>query len=58
MNILQVHGFPRVMGVLTHLDLIKSGKALRKTKKKLKHRFATEVYAVSNIDFFEFMNIT
>ncbi|XP_050980715.1 ribosome biogenesis protein BMS1 homolog [Labeo rohita] len=44
LNICQVHGFPRVMGVLTHLDTFKNGKALRKTKKRLKHRFWTEVF--------------
>ncbi|XP_012284640.1 ribosome biogenesis protein BMS1 homolog [Orussus abietinus] len=45
LNICQVHGMPRIMGVLTHLDLIKNAKQLRKTKKQLKHRFWTEVYA-------------
>ncbi|XP_062859134.1 ribosome biogenesis protein BMS1 homolog [Trichomycterus rosablanca] len=44
LNILQVHGFPRVMGVLTHLDSFKNNKSLNKTKKRLKHRFWTEVY--------------
>ncbi|XP_054625221.1 ribosome biogenesis protein BMS1 homolog [Dunckerocampus dactyliophorus] len=44
LNICQVHGFPRIMGVLTHLDSFKNNKALRKTKKHLKHRFWTEVY--------------
>ncbi|XP_040033013.2 ribosome biogenesis protein BMS1 homolog isoform X2 [Gasterosteus aculeatus] len=44
LNICQVHGFPRIMGVLTHLDSFKDNKALRKTKKNLKHRFWTEVY--------------
>ncbi|XP_053270057.1 ribosome biogenesis protein BMS1 homolog [Pleuronectes platessa] len=44
LNICQVHGFPRIMGVLTHLDSFKNNKALRKTKKNLKHRFWTEVY--------------
>lgn len=43
-NILQAHGFPKVMGVLTHLDLIKKSKTLRATKKRLKHRFWTEIY--------------
>ncbi|XP_046607471.1 ribosome biogenesis protein BMS1 homolog [Neodiprion virginianus] len=45
LNICQVHGMPRIMGVLTHLDLIKNTKQLRKIKKTLKHRFWTEVYA-------------
>lgn len=44
LNICQVHGFPRIMGVLTHLDEFKSAKVLRKTKKVMKHRFWTEVY--------------
>uniref|UniRef100_A0A4W4EIV6 Bms1-type G domain-containing protein n=1 Tax=Electrophorus electricus TaxID=8005 RepID=A0A4W4EIV6_ELEEL len=44
LNICQVHGFPRVMGVLTHLDSFKNNKSLNKTKKRLKHRFWTEVY--------------
>ncbi|XP_066589377.1 ribosome biogenesis protein BMS1 homolog [Prorops nasuta] len=45
LNICQVHGMPRIMGVLTHLDLIKNAKQLRRTKKILKQRFWTEVYA-------------
>lgn len=44
LNILQVHGFPKVMGVLTHLDGFKDTKSLKKTKKALKHRFWTEIY--------------
>lgn len=46
LNILQVHGFPKVIGVLTHLDTFLSTKTLRKTKKKLKQRFWTEIYQV------------
>jgi hypothetical protein len=34
----QVHGFPKVMGVLTHLDSFTDQKALKKTKKRLKVR--------------------
>ncbi|KNC86865.1 hypothetical protein SARC_01011 [Sphaeroforma arctica JP610] len=44
LNICQVHGMPRIMGVLTHLDLFKNNKVLRKTKKRLKNRFWTEIY--------------
>ncbi|KAH0623420.1 hypothetical protein JD844_006160 [Phrynosoma platyrhinos] len=44
LNICQVHGFPKVMGILTHLDTLKNNKQLKKTKKRLKHRFWTEVY--------------
>ncbi|KAF3451015.1 hypothetical protein FNV43_RR07104 [Rhamnella rubrinervis] len=44
LNILQVHGFPKVMGVLTHLDQFKDAKKLKNTKQRLKHRFWTEIY--------------
>ncbi|KAG6844375.1 hypothetical protein H0H87_007367 [Tephrocybe sp. NHM501043] len=44
LNILQAHGFPKVIGVLTHLDLIKKAATLRDTKKALKKRFWTEIY--------------
>ena len=33
---LQVHGFPKVMGILTHLDQFTNTKQLKKTKKQLK----------------------
>ena len=45
---LQVHGFPKVMGVLTHLDSFKDNKHLKKTKKVLKHRFWAEIYQGEN----------
>lgn len=45
-NICQVHGFPKIIGVLTHLDLFKDKKKLRKKKKTLKDRFWKEVYQV------------
>ncbi|EKD03566.1 hypothetical protein A1Q2_02149 [Trichosporon asahii var. asahii CBS 8904] len=38
------HGFPKVIGLLTHLDLIKKQSTLKDTKKRLKHRFWTEIY--------------
>lgn len=44
LNILQQHGFPKVMGVLTNLDKFKDVKKLKKTKQRLKHRFWTEIY--------------
>ena len=44
LNQLQLHGFPKVVGVLTHLDGFKINKSLQKTKKALKHRFWTEIY--------------
>lgn len=46
LNIAQAHGFPKIMGVLTHLDGMRNNKALNKTKKRLKHRFWKEVYQV------------
>ena len=44
LNMCQVHGFPRVMGVLTHLDSFTNAAALRRAKKTLKHRFWTDIY--------------
>ncbi|KAI9568344.1 hypothetical protein HD554DRAFT_2099654 [Boletus coccyginus] len=44
LNILQAHGFPKVIGVLSHLDLIKKQSTLKDTKKALKKRFWTEIY--------------
>jgi ribosome biogenesis protein BMS1 len=44
LNVLQVHGFPKVFGVFTHLDQFRTSKNLQKTKKLLKHRFWTEIY--------------
>ncbi|PVV03221.1 hypothetical protein BB560_002306 [Smittium megazygosporum] len=44
LNILQTHGFPRVMGVLTFLDKFRDSKRLSNTKKRLKHRFWSEIY--------------
>lgn len=46
LNVLQTHGFPRVMGVLTHLDRFTNVSRLRRVKKQLKHRFWTEIYEV------------
>eukprot|EP00775_Hariotina_reticulata_P007582 gene7582-7787_t len=44
LNLLQVHGFPKVLGVLTHLDSFKEPSKLKKAKKALKARFWAEVY--------------
>ncbi|CAM9384481.1 unnamed protein product [Chrysoparadoxa australica] len=44
LNILQVHGFPKVMGVMTHLDKFRNVKTLRAARKKLKQRFWSEIY--------------
>ena len=40
------------MGVLTHLDMFKNNKQLKKTKKVLKHRFWTEVYQGAKLFYF------
>lgn len=52
LNILQVHGFPKVFGVFTHLDQFKTAKNLQKTKKLLKHRFWTEIYDGAKMFYF------
>ena len=44
LNILAPHGMPKVMGVLTHLDLFNKPATLRLAKKRLKQRFWTEIY--------------
>eukprot|EP00051_Salpingoeca_urceolata_P033969 m.22984 g.22984 ORF g.22984 m.22984 type:complete len:1182 (+) comp7018_c0_seq1:219-3764(+) len=44
LNVLQQHGFPRIMGVLTHLDRFQTMKQVRRVKKQLKNRFWTEIY--------------
>lgn len=46
LNICQVHGMPRIMGILSHLDVIKNREKVKNAKKLLKHRFWTEVYQV------------
>eukprot|EP00929_Paragymnodinium_shiwhaense_P049994 TRINITY_DN251_c0_g4_i1.p1 TRINITY_DN251_c0_g4~~TRINITY_DN251_c0_g4_i1.p1 ORF type:complete len:1096 (+),score=370.58 TRINITY_DN251_c0_g4_i1:146-3433(+) len=51
-SILQNHGFPRVIGVLTHLDDFKDSKQVRKVKKTLKHRFWTEIYEGAKLFYF------
>ncbi|EER18547.1 ribosome biogenesis protein bms1, putative [Perkinsus marinus ATCC 50983] len=43
-NIMQVHGFPRILGILTHLDGFKESKSIRKMKKRYKARFWAELY--------------
>jgi ribosome biogenesis protein BMS1 len=44
LNILSAHGMTRIFGILTHLDLIKKAATVRAVKKRLKHRFWTEIY--------------
>lgn len=42
LSLLNNHGFPNIMGVLTHIDYFKDNKQLRKTRKKYKKRFEYE----------------
>ena len=44
LQVASVHGFPRVLGIVTHLDLFKNMSQARAAKKALKQRFWTEVY--------------
>jgi ribosome biogenesis protein BMS1 len=45
LNVLASSGMPgNVFGILTHLDLFKKQSALRQAKKRLKHRFWSELY--------------
>ena len=37
LNIMQVHGFPKVVGVMTHLDHFKENKTVRRLKKTIKN---------------------
>lgn len=55
LNMLQLHGFPKVIGILTHLDRFKSMKTLQNTKKEIKHRFWTEIYKGAKL--FDFMGV-
>ena len=43
LSMAQVHGMPRIMGIITHLDLLKTNKSLRCRKNMLRHRFWNEV---------------
>ncbi|KAL4961937.1 GTPase BMS1 [Aspergillus stella-maris] len=45
LNVLSTHGMPgNVFGILTHLDLFKKHSTLKAAKKRLKHRFWSELY--------------
>ena len=56
LSLLKSHGFPNVVGALTHLDFFKENKQLKKTKKKFKKRFEYEVggnYKLFNLGKFD-----
>ena len=44
LNMLQISGFPKVMGVLTKIDGFRDGKSLQRRKKELKARFWAEIH--------------
>ena len=52
LNLLQAHGFPKVMGICTHMDSFERAKSLSAVKKKLKHRFWTEIYQGAKMFYF------
>ncbi|XP_026445872.1 ribosome biogenesis protein BMS1 homolog [Papaver somniferum] len=49
LNLLQVHGFPKVMGVLTHLDEFEDETKLNETIKRLEDQFRTEICQAATI---------
>ena len=46
------HGCPRILCVLTHLDLFKDWKSLKKAKKRIKKRLKIELNVQSKVFFF------
>ncbi|KAI3834186.1 hypothetical protein MKW92_026447 [Papaver armeniacum] len=44
LNLLQAHGLPKVMGVLTHLDEFEDEAELNNTKERMQDLFRTEIY--------------
>jgi ribosome biogenesis protein BMS1 len=52
LGLLQVHGFPRIIGLLTHMDKFNLQKELKNVKKNLKHRFWSEVYKGAKLFYF------
>ena len=55
LSVLQIHGFPRLLGVATHLDYIKDNKQKKKMKKELRKRFEIEVPPESKLFFIKGM---
>ncbi|KMZ95556.1 ribosome biogenesis protein BMS1 [Plasmodium vivax Mauritania I] len=51
-SILNTHGLPKVIGVVTHLDKFKDSKSIRKRKKKLSKRFSDEMVEGAKVFFF------
>ncbi len=52
LNVLQAHGFPRIIGCLSFLDHFRDNpERMKEVKKKLKHRFWTEIYQGAKLFF-------
>ena len=51
LSVLQIHGFPRMLGVATHMDYLKENKQKKKMKKELRKRFEIEVPPESKLFF-------
>lgn len=51
LNLCQAHGFPKIMAILTHLDLLKNEAEKKKVKKEMKKRFWTEIYKGAKLFF-------
>lgn len=51
LSVLQIHGFPRLLGVATHLDHLRDNKQKKKMQKSLRRRFQVEVPPESKLFF-------
>ncbi|KAI3854946.1 hypothetical protein MKX03_009104, partial [Papaver bracteatum] len=50
-NLLRVHGLPKVMGVLTHLDQLEGEMELMETIERLQYHFWTEICEGATISY-------
>ena len=51
LSILQIHGFPKCLGVVSHLDSYPENKRKQRIKKQMKKRFAVEVSKETKLFF-------
>jgi ribosome biogenesis protein BMS1 len=51
LSALQIHGFPRLLGVATHMDFFRENKQKKKMQKELRKRFEIEVPPESKLFF-------
>lgn len=51
LSVLQIHGFPKCIGVATHFDYYKNNKRTRKVKQTLRKRLETEVSKETKLFF-------